>query len=318
MGTLVWRTARRLVIGVLVTAACAALASSAAADPRWRWPLDPVPELIRPFVAPTSMYGAGHRGVDLLGTPGVMVTAVDSGTVRFSGTVAGTPVLSIGHGTQVSTYQPVAATVQRGDEVVAGQPVGRLVLAASHCAPRACLHLGRRTGADRTYADPMDMFGTSPPIRLVTPYGDPPRPPVAGNGAQSNGSGELSEPVDAPVTSAYGMRMHPITGVFKLHDGTDFGAACGTPVRSAAAGTVTFVGADPAYGNRVVVDHGRLRGVEVATTYNHLSSSDVPVGTPVRAGQPIAVSGTTGYSTGCHLHFMVLVDGDAVDPMSWL
>jgi len=164
----------------------------------------------------------------------------------------------------------------------------------------------------------MDMFGTSSPIRLVTPYGDPPRPPVAGNGAQSNGSGELSEPVDAPVTSAYGMRMHPITGVFKLHDGTDFGAACGTPVRSAAAGTVTFVGADPAYGNRVVVDHGRLRGVEVATTYNHLSSSTVPVGTPVRAGQPIAVSGTTGYSTGCHLHFVVLVDGDAVDPMSWL
>jgi murein DD-endopeptidase MepM/ murein hydrolase activator NlpD len=131
--------------------------------------------------------------------------------------------------------------------------------------------------------------------------------------------GFLDMPIPgAYITSSYGMRMHPILHVLRLHDGTDFGAACGTPVYASAAGTVVSEYYDGGYGNRIIVSHGRVNGVSLATSYNHLESFVAGIGTQVERGQLIGYSGTTGYSTGCHLHFMVYENGVAVDPMGWL
>ena len=135
----------------------------------------------------------------------------------------------------------------------------------------------------------------------------------------NNSGGWLSYPVSNPIiTSPYGMRMHPILHVWKLHDGTDFGVDCGTPVYAAASGTVISAYYDDAYGNRLTINHGNVNGVALATSYNHLTSFAASVGEHVKRGELIAYSGTTGWSTGCHLHFMVYENGSTVDPMSWL
>lgn len=130
--------------------------------------------------------------------------------------------------------------------------------------------------------------------------------------------GTLATPLDSELvqTSSFGYRVSPITGAAgELHTGQDFAAACGTEVSAAAGGKVKSAGWH-AYGggNRVVVDHGN--GVE--TTYNHLSAISVSVGDEVQRGDLVGASGTTGASTGCHLHFEVLVNGTPVDPLGWL
>ncbi|MEV7604986.1 M23 family metallopeptidase [Paenarthrobacter sp. NPDC089322] len=129
--------------------------------------------------------------------------------------------------------------------------------------------------------------------------------------------GSLGSPLDTLSTaSPFGYRISPLTGgAGDFHRGQDFVAQCGTAVHAAAAGKVTFAGwHEYGGGNRVVVDHGN--GLE--TTYNHLSSFTVKVGQTVSRGDTVALSGTTGASTGCHLHFEVQVNGEVVDPMSWL
>ncbi|MFY0409388.1 peptidoglycan DD-metalloendopeptidase family protein [Solicola sp. PLA-1-18] len=136
--------------------------------------------------------------------------------------------------------------------------------------------------------------------------------------APSGDDSALIYPVSSFITSPYGMRLHPILKVRKLHDGTDFRAPCGSPVKAAATGRVLERYFNTAYGNRVILSHGRKRGTSVATTYNHLARSIVRVGQKVRRGQTIGYAGTTGYSTGCHLHLMVLEDGNVVNPMRWL
>jgi murein DD-endopeptidase MepM/ murein hydrolase activator NlpD len=87
-------------------------------------------------------------------------------------------------------------------------------------------------------------------------------------------------------------------------------------VHAAAGGTIISAGWAGGYGNRIVVDHGVVRGAELATTYNHLTR--IVAGGRVSRGQVIAYSGTTGTSTGCHLHFETLVNGVYVNPMGWL
>ena len=128
----------------------------------------------------------------------------------------------------------------------------------------------------------------------------------------------MTRPVDTYITSSYGMRLHPIYRRWRLHDGTDFGARCGRPVRAAAGGRVIGRYYNVGYGNRVIIAHGYLRGVSVTTTYNHLSRYSTYVGQRVRRGEIIGFVGTTGFSTGCHLHFMVFRNGRTVNPMNWL
>lgn len=149
----------------------------------------------------------------------------------------------------------------------------------------------------------------------------------------SNGSVEkLSEPekietkpdpagLSAPLprmnpTSSFGYRTSPISGTpGEFHSGQDFSGSCGTSVHSAAAGTVTEAGWHPfGGGNRVTVDHGN--GME--TTYNHLSSISVSAGQTVGSDVSVGNVGSTGASTGCHLHFEVVLNGAPVDPLGFL
>lgn len=139
----------------------------------------------------------------------------------------------------------------------------------------------------------------------------------AGKITRAASVGSLGLPLTTVVKSSpFGYRVSPITGgAGEFHRGQDFAAECGTQVFAAASGTVTFVGWHAfGGGNRVVIDHGN--GLE--TTYNHLSSSSVQVGQKVNRGDVVALSGTTGASTGCHLHFEVMVNGEVVDPAGWL
>lgn len=140
---------------------------------------------------------------------------------------------------------------------------------------------------------------------------------AAGEVEPAASDGTLDMPVPASnMTSSFGYRTSPITGFAgEMHTGQDFGIACGTEVAAAAEGVVKEAGWHPfGGGNRIVVDHGG--GLE--TTYNHLSSIAVSVGQSVTRGQAVGMSGTTGASTGCHLHFEVVVNGETVDPLGWL
>ena len=129
--------------------------------------------------------------------------------------------------------------------------------------------------------------------------------------------GVLMYPVAGYVTSPFGYRTHPIYRYWGLHDGVDFGGGCGTPLRASAPGRVVASYWSAVYGNRLVVDHGVLGGKGVATIYNHASSYTVGVGTQVERGQVVGYEGSTGWSTGCHLHFTVMANGRPVDPMNW-
>ncbi|MEP6815768.1 MAG: peptidoglycan DD-metalloendopeptidase family protein [Marmoricola sp.] len=134
--------------------------------------------------------------------------------------------------------------------------------------------------------------------------------------SQGNG-GPLLRPTNAYVTSPFGWRVHPIYGYRSLHDGTDFAAGCGTPLLASGNGTVVSEYFQTAWGNRLIVDLGRIRGHGVSVIYNHLSGYRVGAGAHVTRGETVGLAGTTGWSTGCHLHFTVMVDGVAQDPMSW-
>lgn len=139
-----------------------------------------------------------------------------------------------------------------------------------------------------------------------------------GGRGSGDAGGALSYPVSAPITSPYGMRFHPVLHVWKLHDGTDFGAGCGTPVRAAAGGTIIDTYYNGGYGNRVILNNGIKRGKSIVTTYNHLTRDTVHPGEKVDRGEVIGYVGSTGYSTGCHLHFMVIANGSTTNPMNWL
>lgn len=130
-------------------------------------------------------------------------------------------------------------------------------------------------------------------------------------------NGFLDYPVPGDITSPYGWRRHPIYGYKSLHDGIDFRGDCGSPIYAPAAGTVVDQYFQSAWGNRIILDHGWQRGTGLATISNHLSSYAVGVGDKVKRGQIIGFVGTTGWSTGCHLHFTVLQNGNPVDPMRW-
>jgi murein DD-endopeptidase MepM/ murein hydrolase activator NlpD len=128
------------------------------------WPLQPQPEVVRAFDPPATVFGPGHRGVDLAGAPGRPVRAALAGRVTFTGPLAGRGVVVVDHGATRTTYEPVAASVRVGQVVSQGQRLGALELAGSHCLPAACLHWGWRRGD--TYLDPLLLVGGGP-IRLL-------------------------------------------------------------------------------------------------------------------------------------------------------
>ena len=125
-------------------------------------------------------------------------------------------------------------------------------------------------------------------------------------------------PVPGPITSPYGPRFHPILNYVRNHNGVDMTAACGTPIVAMTDGTVTRSGNAGGYGLLVEIDHGTIDEDRMSSRYAHLSVLGVTVGQKVSKGQQIGLAGTTGLSTGCHLHFEVLVNGAFVDPRAVL
>ncbi len=135
------------------------------------WPLQPQPEVVRAFDPPDTPFGAGHRGVDLAGSIGQPVLAALAGRITFAAVLAGRGVVVVDHGPTRTTYEPVAAGVQVGQQVLRGERIGTLELAGSHCLPRACLHWGWRRGS--TYLDPLLLVGGGP-VRLLPLWRDEP------------------------------------------------------------------------------------------------------------------------------------------------
>ena len=136
-----------------------------------------------------------------------------------------------------------------------------------------------------------------------------------GRAATAGGSGVLALPIPgAALSSMFGPRVHPIFGTVRMHAGVDFRATSGTPIRSAGAGTVVYAGPRGGYGNTVVVDHGG----SLATLYAHQSTIYVVAGAAVAQGQVIGAVGSTGFSTGPHLHFEVRLNGVPANPLGYL
>ena len=148
----------------------------------------------------------------------------------------------------------------------------------------------------------------------TTVEGDP-APAVPDQSVTRAGDGDLRYPLASPVvTSGFGYRTHPVYGTRRLHAGIDLRGAMGTTVLAAGEGTVIFAGDRGGYGTTVIIDHGG----SVATLYAHQSRLAVSEGEAVRPGQAVGAVGSTGLSTGPHLHFEVRVDGTPVDPLNYL
>jgi murein DD-endopeptidase MepM/ murein hydrolase activator NlpD len=123
-------------------------------------------------------------------------------------------------------------------------------------------------------------------------------------------TGSLGLPLSGRITSTFGYRRHPITGVYKLHTGIDIGAPTGTPIHASADGVVIVSGWQGAYGYAIVIDHGG----GISTLYGHCSRLYVHSGASVKRGDVIAAVGSTGYATGPHCHFEKRINGSPVNP----
>lgn len=323
-----------LISVIAITVGTADLHSTAVAPGAGQW-VYPVgapggpPDVVRPYDPPARPWLPGNRGVKLGARPGSEVRAASAGEVTYAGPLAGRGVLVIRHGDLRTTYEPVDAEVTVGQRVSAGEPVGTVAETGSRCAETSCLHWGALRGD--SYIDPFQLVRTGTVrllplgVRATTERPPDPDDSTGGKGDHDDTSDQppvgrrLHWPVASPyVTSPFGMRTHPITGQRRLHDGTDFRAPCGTPIRAAASGTVTATGSRGAYGRQVTIDHGQLGETDVTTSYSHLSAIVTRPGAHIRQGQILGRSGTTGRSTGCHLHFMVYTNGSLTDPMAVL
>ncbi len=131
---------------------------------KWRVPLNGTVEIARRFEKPPQRWNAGHRGVDLRTNASGTVYAANSGVVYFAGSVAGKPVVSIQHTTGVrTTYEPVIASVKKGETVHSGDVIGRIKPGSAHCPPASCLHWGAKRGLE--YIDPLSLLGGE--VRLL-------------------------------------------------------------------------------------------------------------------------------------------------------
>ncbi|MGA1624415.1 MAG: murein hydrolase activator EnvC family protein [Prochlorothrix sp.] len=149
-------------------------------------------------------------------------------------------------------------------------------------------------------------------IQSRSPWNAPRSAPGAPPGLPRNG--RLRYPVNGPISSNFGWRDHPVLGTRRLHAGMDFAVDYDTPIGAAAPGTVIAAGWQGGYGNAVILDHGQ----GITTLYAHASALNTREGDRVQAGQIIAWVGSTGLSTGPHLHFEVRENGEPVEPRTYL
>ncbi|MDR0782591.1 MAG: M23 family metallopeptidase, partial [Propionibacteriaceae bacterium] len=184
------------------------------------------------------------------------------------------------------------------------------------CPLEACLHWGLQEGD--TYLDPLTLL-VGNPIRLI---GAASFEATQERAAQLRALGldgrvsaaGLISPVTGVITSEYGMRVHPLSGAWRFHDGLDIGAPCGAPLVAMASGVVVELRYHPSYGNRLGIDHGLVLGHSLVSSYSHATGYIVRIGQVVVQGELVGYVGTTGDSTGCHLHLETTVDGVSYDP----
>ncbi|MGC8712296.1 MAG: murein hydrolase activator EnvC family protein [Leptodesmis sp.] len=137
---------------------------------------------------------------------------------------------------------------------------------------------------------------------------------AGGYGLAFRGTGQMLLPCLGEITSGFGWRMHPVLGYERFHAGIDIGADYGATIYAAEQGLVIFAGWYGGYGNAVIIDHGG----GITTLYGHTSELYVSEGQTVQRGQAIAAVGSTGLSTGPHLHFEVRREGEPTDPVAFL
>ena len=132
--------------------------------------------------------------------------------------------------------------------------------------------------------------------------------------ALGSAPGALARPVPGAISSGFGPRVHPIHGYTLMHNGVDMNGGSGQTIVAASSGTIIFAGVKGGYGNTIMVDHGG----GMVTLYAHQSEFAVSAGQSVKRGQTIGYVGSTGVSTGPHLHFEVRINGNPVDPAKYL
>ncbi|WP_245637420.1 peptidoglycan DD-metalloendopeptidase family protein [Actinomyces vulturis] len=135
--------------------------------------------------------------------------------------------------------------------------------------------------------------------------------------ADELGSGYIGHPIAGPlyVTSPFGYRIHPVTGIAQGHQGVDFAASCGTPQVASVSGVATYWNS-PSCGNGIDIDGGIIDGHSYVITLCHLQSRSIANGQYVNRGDVVGYTGSTGYATGCHVHFQVARDGAYIDGMT--
>jgi murein DD-endopeptidase MepM/ murein hydrolase activator NlpD len=137
------------------------------AEGRWVWPLAGHPTVVHGFDPPAKRWLPGHRGVDLAAEPGTPVRAAGAGVIGYAGMLAGRGVVTVQHGSLRTTYEPVEASVHRGERVTAGEVIGHLQDTPGHCRPQTCLHWGLLRGDH--YLNPLSLVQGR--IRLLPVWG---------------------------------------------------------------------------------------------------------------------------------------------------
>ena len=163
---------------------------------------------------------------------------------------------------------------------------------------------------------PTQQLGAQAPDPVV----ETPAKGSAGTATAARSGARLAFPAQGTIGSPWGMRMHPILKYKRMHGGVDIGGRSGQPLYAAEDGVVTKAarGHNSGSGNNVRIDHGTLAGQAVETAYLHMDSISVKVGQKVKRGQVIGTMGSTGLSTGPHLHFSLYLNGANSNPAPWL
>lgn len=211
--------------------------------------------------------------------------------VIYKGQTLTIPRRGIGDGPQEQVYQSTIHVVQSGDtlsKICGRYGVNIDTIRNANNLKNDLIQIGQRL------VIPFMQVGPSKDFRLE--------------------KGAFIWPVKGRISSGYGLRIHPIYGTKQFHSGTDIAANNGTPVLAAAGGKVVRAGWISGFGKTIVLDHGN----GITTLYAHNSQLLVKVGEMVRVGQEISKVGTTGTSTGPHLHFGVMLNEETVNPMRYL
>lgn len=290
---------------------------------QWACPISP-PKLTgyagRDFGAPRSS-GRRHNGNDIFGPPGTHLVAVADGTIMpgtfgNDGGLGGTRMwlkTDIGPAFYYAHLSGIAAGIQPGVRVKQGQLLGYMGN-TGRLAKDTPIHLHFEMHPCGGRNCPINPAPTFRPA--CNPNNQQPTAPagaVVMVAAPATKPGAMIIPVKGKFTSPFGYRIHPISRTRRLHTGQDIGAPNGTPIAAAKDGIVTFTGWKGGYGNTVIIDHGN----GITTLYAHQSRIASTPGTKVRQGQLIGYVGTTGASTGNHLHWEVRVNGAPVNPIPY-